>query len=76
MINYSNNGFGPKSVAVLSNILKKKPPMNHLKEFRISNIKSSRQTIQQLFETLENGTNIRKLRLAYLDIKSDSLLGM
>ena len=73
VINYNNNGLGLKSVAVLACLLQRKPPDN-LKEFRISNVKSSRQAMQKLLELLETASSLRKLRLSYLDIKSDLML--
>lgn len=45
-----------------------------MREFRISNIKATSQTLQQLFDVLENVSSLRKLRLAFIDIKSDLLL--
>lgn len=46
VLNYNNNGLGPKSVAQIEKIFARKTNNEALKEFRISNIKASRQTIQ------------------------------
>ena len=42
ILNYNNNGLGLKSVALLNKFFQRKPADCNLKEFRISNIKSSR----------------------------------
>lgn len=45
-----------------------------LKEFRLSNVKASSQTIKALLEIIEESSSIKKLRLSQLEIKSDFLI--
>jgi phosphosulfolactate phosphohydrolase-like enzyme len=45
-----------------------------LKEFRLSNVKASSQTIKALLEIIEESSSIKKLRLSQLEIKSDILI--
>jgi hypothetical protein len=61
------------SVVALKKILARRMP-DHVAELRMSNLKATKAALQSLFEVVENATLLKKVRLSFLDIKSDPLL--
>ena len=62
-INYSNNELGPRSIAVLDNLINL-TIFNSLSDLKLSNLRMSESSISLLFEALSKNYTLNKIRIS------------